>query len=577
MPPPKAARSGAKDRGERRSRAATPPTGPNDPLELLLAHLHALVQVDSAAFVAVDGERTRIEPVAHWFASESLRAAIEPNIGRRYDKDLPGLAEMAVERGRALYVPRVEDWSAAPQMRSHLERYAGQAGGTDAFDVIACGSMITSPVRTPTGETLGALIVASCNEEHPLEEEDVHLIEVLADLAALALERSELLSAEATRDRRELLLERAAEAMSGTLQSDEVYARALEHAVALTRADFGVLNRLIPGSSSLTAVASWGPEPEHPLDPALLGEVARLRQGRVRTAAPTAMHVPVVLGPRLFGVLSVAREGGPPFDNTMLGLLQKLAGIAAAGIANAIDFERERRIARTLTRGFVPDSVPTVPGYDVGLLYEPADSQATGGDLYGMWELPDGNVGVLVGDVAGKGVGTAALSAMARFFIEARSWDCGSPGEVLAQANTMLGSRLPSDTFVTAFFAVVSEAGIRYANAGHPPPLVLRADSELGEAHGHGLPLGVDDLTAYEDRRIEFEAGDLMLAYTDGLVEARKGGQLYGQERLEDAVVEANSRAPDLDGLVRVVFDDVRQWAGALSDDAVALAVRRAR
>jgi phosphoserine phosphatase RsbU/P len=179
--------------------------------------------------------------------------------------------------------------------------------------------------------------------------------------------------------------------------------------------------------------------------------------------------------------------------------------------------------------------------------------------------------------VAGKGVSTAALSAMARFFIEARSWDCGSPGEVLAQANTMLGSRLPSDTFVTAFFAVVSKAGICYANAGHPPPLVLRADDELGEAQGHGLPLGVEDLTVYADRRIEFEAGDLMVAFTDGLVEARNGGQLYGQERLEDAVVEANSRASDLDGVVRVVFDDVRQWAGALSDDAVALAVRRAR
>jgi GAF domain-containing protein len=458
-------------------------------------------------------------------------------------------------------------------MRSHLERH----GDATVFETVARGSFITCPVRTPVGQTLGALIVASLNEEHPLREDDVHLIEVLSDLAALALERSEMLSAEATRDRRELLLERAAESMSGTLESGEVYARALEHAVALTRANFGVLSRLLPGSSSLNPVASYGSAAEEQLDASVLGEVARLREGRVRGTTPSSMHVPVVLGPRLFGVLSVTRDGGPPFDNATLNLLQKLAGIAAAGIANSIDFERERRIARTLTRGFVPQSLPSVEGYDVGLLYEPADSAATGGDLYGMWALPDGSVGVLVGDVAGKGVGTAALSAMARFFIEARSWDCQSPAQVLAQANTMLGSRLPSDTFVTAFFAVLTEEGVRYANAGHPSPLVLREDDELGEAGGRGLPLGVEEATTYRDSRIEFERGDLMVAFTDGLVEARRNGQLYGQERLEDAVVEANSLAADLDQVVRVVFDDVRDWAGALSDDAVALAVRRGR
>jgi GAF domain-containing protein len=568
-------RPGAEGRSERRSRASTPPNGPNDPLELLLAHLHALVQVDAAVFVAIDSKRTRVEPVAQWFASAAVRGAIEPNLERPYNKQEPGLAEMVIERGRALFVPRVADWSAAPQMRSHFERHVGKPGGADALDIFNTGSVIACPVRNPNGQTLGALILASSDEEHPLRDGDVHLAEVLADLAALALDRLELLSAEAMRSRRETLLERAAEGMSGTLESEEVYARALEHAVTLTGADCGLLSRLQPGTSSLTAVAAWGDASEQNFDPALLGEVARLREARLCTKQPTSMHVPVVLGPRLFGVLSVAREGDPAFDDGMLDLLQKLAVIAAAGIANAIDFERERRIARALTRGFVPESLPSIEGHDVGLAYEPADSQATGGDLYGVWLLPNGAVGVLVGDVAGKGVGTAALSAMARFFIEARSWDCDRPGEVLAQANTMLCSRLPSDTFVTAFFGIVSEEGIRYANAGHPSPLVLSADDELGEAGGHGLPMGVEEHTTYEDRRIEFKPGDLMLAFTDGLVEARRGGHLYGQERLEDALVEASSRAPDLDQLVRVVFDDVRNWAGALTDDAVALAVRK--
>jgi GAF domain-containing protein len=562
-------------RGDRASRAVTPPHGPADPLELLLAHLHGLVQVDAAAFLTVDGGRTRIEPAAQWFASAAVREALEPTLSCPYDRELPGLVEMAVERGRPLFLSRLEDWEAAPQLRSHFEHRSGK-GGTDVWELFNRSSVIACPVRTPIGQTLGVLIVASSDPAEPLRKADLRLVEVLADLAALALERTALLSAEASRDRTEMLLRRASEAMAGTLEPEGVYERAVEHAVALTDADHGLLSRLLPGTSRLAAVASWGSDARGGnISAAMIAEVARSREGR---ASRDSMHVPVTLGPRLFGVMSVGREGGPAFEEDALDLLQELARIAAAGIANAIDFERERRIARALTRGFVPESLPPVERYDLGLLYEPAGSQATGGDLYGVWRLPTGQVAVLVGDVAGKGVETAALSAMARFFIEARSWDCITPGEALAQANTMLGPRLPSDTFVTAFFALLEEDSIRYANAGHPSPLVLRAGGELGPAPGRGLPLGVEDATPYGDHRMEFGPGDLMLAFTDGLVEARRRGRLYGVERLEAAIARGHATARDLDELVRVVFDDVHHWAGALNDDAVALAVRcRAR
>ena len=571
MAAPRASATGAVERGDRTSRAATPPHGPIDPLELLLEHLHGLVQVDAAAFLAVDSQRTRIEPAAQWFASRTVREALEPTLSCPYDRDMPGLVETAMERGRPLFVPRIEDWEAAPQLRSHFERRAGKAS-TDVWEVFNRSSVIACPVRTPIGQTLGVLIVASSNQVQPLAKEDLRLVEMLADLAALALERTALLSAEASRERTALLLKRASEVMAGTLETEGVYERAVEHAVALTGADQGVLSRLLPGTSSLAAVAAWGTGSEERIDAAVLGEVARSREGRMCAAS---MHVPVTLGPRLFGVLSVVREGQPAFEAEALEMLQELAWIAAAGIANAIDFERERRIARALTRGFVPESLPRVERYELGLLCEPADGQPTGGDLYGVWRLPTGQVALLIGDVAGKGVETAALSAMARFFIEARSWDCTTPGGVLAQANTMLGNRLPSDTFVTAFFAVLESDCIRYANAGHPSPMLLRAGEAVGEAAGRGLPLGVEEGTSYEDHRIEFAPGDLMLAFTDGLVEARRGGQLFGTERLAAAILEANALAPDLDQVVRVAFDAVHHWAGALGDDAVALAVRR--
>ena len=551
------------------SRATTPPSGPGDPLDLLLRHLRGLIRADGAAFVVVDRERGSIEAAAQWFAAPAARDVIAPAVSRPFDRDLPGIVEAAMGRGSPLFLPRVEDWEAAPRLRLEFEHQ----GGESAWTTFAGASVIACPVRTAIGRTLGVLLVASLDPEQPLRKADLRVTEVLADLGALALERSELLAAEGARARQELLLKRAAEEMSGSLESDEVYGRVVAHAVSLTGADHGLLSRLHPGTNRLAGVAASGATDDERFPPAVLGEVARDRSPLM---CPRSMHVPVQLGPRLFGVLSVARDGEPAFDAADLELLQELARLAAAATANAIDFERERNISRALTRGFVPKSVPEVAGYELGVLYEPADSQPTGGDIYGVWPLPGGDVAVLVGDVAGKGVETAALSAMARFFIEARSWDGEGPARVLSQANTMLRSRLPSDTFITAFFALLGPAGLHYSNAGHLSPLILRdRGSALSEAGGGGLPLGIDSSGAYEEHSIEFAPGDVMLGFTDGLVEARRDRELFGTERLAKALFDEGARAGDLGQLVRRLHSTVHDWAGALSDDAVLLAVRR--
>ena len=218
------------------------------------------------------------------------------------------------------------------------------------------------------------------------------------------------------------------------------------------------------------------------------------------------MHAPIELGPRLYGVLSVGHEQPERFSTAKLDLLAHLARSSAAAIANAIDFQRERHIARSLTLGFVPESLPRVPDYDTGLLYAPALGEPTGGDLYGVWQLPSGAVAVLVGDVAGKGVETAALSAMVRFFVEARSWDTESPGRVLEQTNAMLSGRLPSDSFVTAFLAVLGPESLRWASAGHLPPLHLAAGRRASWSRP-ACRSGVDDAARYGERQLELAGG----------------------------------------------------------------------
>jgi serine phosphatase RsbU (regulator of sigma subunit) len=162
---------------------------------------------------------------------------------------------------------------------------------------------------------------------------------------------------------------------------------------------------------------------------------------------------------------------------------------------------------------------------------------------------------------------------MVRFFVEARSWDARSPSEVLAQANAMMLSRLPSDSFVTAFLGVLSPDGLRYSNAGHLPPLHVSAAGVRALA-GHGLPLGIEAEPGYRDGHLHLDHGDLVLAYTDGLTEARRGGEIFGARRLAQLVRRlAATLGPQ--GLVRTVHEEVAGWADGLSDDAVALALRR--
>jgi serine phosphatase RsbU (regulator of sigma subunit) len=299
-----------------------------------------------------------------------------------------------------------------------------------------------------------------------------------------------------------------------------------------------------------------------------------LRSGAEAAPLGSVIHVPIELGPRLYGVLTVGHGEPDRFGDDDLELLTKLARSSAAAIANAIDFQRERRIARALTLGFVPESLPKLPGYETGLLYAPAANEATGGDVYGAWPVGGGDrVAVLVGDVAGKGVETAALSAMVRFFIEARSWDSLCPARVLEQANSMLLGRLPRDAFVTAFLGILSSDSLEYTNAGHLPPLHVRGET-IDTLDGHGLPLGVLQGQTYGSSVLQLAEGDLVFAHTDGLIEARRAGELYGADRLAKFVAHAAATESPKE-LVRSVHEEVTGWADGISDDAVALALRR--
>jgi GAF domain-containing protein len=566
------------------------PTWLRHTLEEILGQIRRLLDVSGCAFQVVDFDEGMIRPAAAWFATDAVRAAMTPVLERSYDRERPGVTEAAIERGDALLIRQFERWEGAARLRQRLEEELDPDDARLAWDWYESSSFISCPVQTAGGRVFGVLAISA--RRQLLGAEELRVVEVFANLAALALERTELLDREERRGREDRELGKAVRALSASLEPDAVYAAIVEQARNLVGATRVALRRFELATADLRTVGAIGISDEGQrrrfgLGEGMIGEVARTGTPYVSTAADAGrfareflereniasfVHVPIALGPRLFGVLTASHELPDHFGPHELARLEALAGPAAGAIANALDFQRERRIAEALTRGFVPQRGSDIPGFELGVVYEPAGHEVGGGDIFGVWTLPSGALAVLVGDVSGKGLEVAALSAMVRFFVEARTWDSESPAEVLAQTDRLLRGRLPSGSFVAAFMGVVADERLRWANAGHAPPVLLAPEGAQRLA-ATGVPLGVEQDVTYEEHETRFARGDVLFAATDGLVEARRDGAFFGDERLV-AVLADHARDLDPDALVGAVHREVHAWAPELDDDLVLLALR---
>ena len=537
-------------------------------LEEIVGQIRRLLDVTGISFLVVDRARAHIDPAASWFESDAVREAFGPVLSRPYEPERAGVTEAAIEGGETVLIERIVDWPGAEGLHERLEERLPHDAAQRLWDWYRSSSFLSVPVQTRDGRILGVLAIARSLPHPAFSAEEKHGVEVLADLAAFALERAELLDREERRARDEELLNRASRETSRSLDLDAVSRAISAQGAMLSGAAVVRLARLEPATAMLREVTRAGRDGEE------IDDVEAA--GAAQTASPVlgerAAHVPIMLGPRVYGVLSVA-AGEDGFDAGGLERLCEFAPVAAAAIANALDYERERRVARAMTAGFVPQRPPRLEDHEVGFVYEPAGRQAGGGDVFGIWTLPGGALGLLVGDVSGKGLEVAATAAMVRFFVEARTFDSSSPAEVLAQTNAILRGRLPEDLFVPAFLAIIEGHRLRWCNAGHPPPQLLCADGTTAPLGTTGLPLGVLDDGGYVNREAELGAGDVLVAATDGLWEARREGVQFGDARF-GALLAEHGRTLEPEALARLLYDEAERWAPQLQDDIVVLAVR---
>ncbi len=203
--------------------------------------------------------------------------------------------------------------------------------------------------------------------------------------------------------------------------------------------------------------------------------------------------------------------------------------------------EQEMRLARSIQQASLPKEVPTLEGWQISPYYQPA--REVGGDFYDFHLLSEGRLGLVVGDATGKGVPAALVMSTTCGMLQAvsQTLDSSSPGEVLSRVNETLLSRIPTNMFVTCFYAILDprSGSLSYANAGHDLPYWRRNVGGAEELRPRGMPLGLMPGMGYEEDEIVLDPGETALFYSDGLVEAHEPrGEMFGFPRLRELVAQ---------------------------------------
>jgi PAS domain S-box-containing protein len=287
----------------------------------------------------------------------------------------------------------------------------------------------------------------------------------------------------------------------------------------------------------------------------------------------SAMVVPMRVGGRTTGVISlVTAESGRRFRPGDVAFFEQLGVLAATAVENARQHTERTKASETLQRSLLPERLPDVPGWRTAGSYRAgAPGVEVGGDFYDLFAVDDGFM-VLLGDVTGKGVQAAALTALARHTARTVALFDPRPAAVLRLLNRVLREQ-PSLSFVTVVCALIEPSGlVTIASAGHPLPLRALADGGAMTVGGHGILLGASDEAEWSEAPARLLPGDTLLFYTDGVTETPGEEGRFGDDRLARLVAGGPRDPAQLLAAVGATLDAFQSVA--ILDDRAMLAVQ---
>jgi serine phosphatase RsbU (regulator of sigma subunit) len=306
-------------------------------------------------------------------------------------------------------------------------------------------------------------------------------------------------------------------------------------------------------------------------------------------SAGVVLIVPLITRGELIGWLGLGeRLSGQEYSANDRRLLSRLAIRVAPSVrvaqlvteqqAEALARERldqELLVARRIQDGFLPKSLPELADWEMSAFYQPA--REVGGDFYEFKYFKDGRLGIFIGDVTDKGIPAAMVMATTRTLLLAVAQESLTPGQVLAKVNNLLQTDIPDNMFVTCFYAVLDPGSgeIAFANAGHNLPY-RRTCQEVNELKAAGMPLGLMPDVEYDDHRALIEPGEVVLFYSDGLVEAHDDQRkMFGSNRLIGLFADLPD---DVTSMIEQLLADFDNFTGPnweQEDDITIVGVKR--
>ena len=304
-------------------------------------------------------------------------------------------------------------------------------------------------------------------------------------------------------------------------------------------------------------------------DPA--AEVART--GEPRFDERQGVTPLVAYGHRL-GALTVPVK----LSETERELLLALSTQCAQALERAELYEYQHHIATTLQEGLLPKSLPEIAGAELAARYNAgARAMDVGGDFYDVFPRGEDWV-IVIGDVCGRGAEAAALTGLARHTIRAQAQHLERPSEILRALHDAIVAEVGHDSarFVTAGCVLLRRDGAVLASfAGHPPGLIARAGGGVEEVPTTGPLLGLLEHLRISDVEAALAPGDALVLYTDGVIEARRERELFGEERLTALLRDVGPRGLDADAIADAIREATVAFAGSTEDDTAILVLRR--
>jgi sigma-B regulation protein RsbU (phosphoserine phosphatase) len=328
------------------------------------------------------------------------------------------------------------------------------------------------------------------------------------------------------------------------------------------------------------------------------GDTDLYREAKFRSV----LAVPVTHSGKVIGALVVNTRAPRHFGDDDVRLMQLMANQAAIAIETTRLQERahaesqlrkELELARDIQASFLPQQLPRLPGWEFGAYYSAA--REIGGDFYDFIPLRDPSqrptgmpgtfldgcnlLGLVIADVTDKGVPAALFMALSRTIVRAVTISGRAPAEAIRRANELIRSDSRSDQFISLFYGALDpdSGALRFVNAGHNPPMLVRADSvAIFTLHAPGIVLGILDSIRLTEAEVSIEPGDVLLAYTDGVTDAlNPGREEFGAERLAQVLLD--NRHASAEEVVRAVVQAVETFVEDAEpfDDMTLFAVKR--